>query len=451
MNIGIIVWSLLENKGGVERVGCDLASAMLDRGHRVTLFCKRMPASRHPAFPVPDGAVVQPLPLDYDTDCIKDVAAAIARHNLDVMAALFSWESLLWFPCLLKGSGIPLLVSEHSAPEYINSKWNAYERYCCLDTADGIHILLPSYTEEYPERFHNRISVIPNPAFLPSAPSFARPASARRTIIAAGRFAEDVKQFSFLLKAFALLKGRWPDWDLEICGDGEAMPAYQKLAGDLGLGNRLRLPGMVDDIAARYAAGDIFCIPSKFEGFPLVAIEAQAFGLAAVGFAACTGTNEIITHGENGLLADAMTPESLALSLEILMRDEGLRRRMGERGKAMLQRYTPQSVYDAWEALLHKTAGRKGRTRIMELETMSGPLDAETIAAKDLLARPHPFDRSRYLDMHERLKKEGKESPFSEKEAVRFLKKQKRFGFPGYRAPLTEIRRAGRKLLHAFR
>lgn len=425
MNIGIVVWSLLENRGGIERNGCDLARAMLDRGHAVTLFCKKMTGDA--VFPVPDGAVLVPLSLDYDTACINDAAAAIAACDLDVMAAIFSWDSLLWFPGLLKGSGVPLLISERSAPEYINSKWNAYERLCCLDTADGIHILLRGFMKEYPDRFHSRINVVPNPAFLtPPVRPASRPADARRLIIAAGRFVEDAKQFSLLLKAFALLKDSHPDWDLEICGDGESMAAYRKLANTLGLGERLRLPGMVSDLPSRYAAADIFCIPSKFEGFGMVTVEAQAQALPAVGFAACPGTNEIIVHGENGLLAEAMTAQSLAGSLAVLMRDEGLRRRMGKRGKAMLERYAPDRVYDAWEAMLRKTAERKGRTRSMEIEGPGGATDAQTLATRQLLARPHPFDRSGYLELHERLKRDGHASPFTEKEAAAMLRKQKK-------------------------
>ncbi len=449
MHIGITVWSLLENKGGIERKGCNLARALLDRGHSVTLFCKKM-SGRTPVFPVPEGAALTALSLNYDTASVKDAATAIAACDLDVMAVLFSWESLLWFPALLKGSGVPLLISEHSAPEYINSKWNMHERYCCLDTADAIHVLLGRFISDYPERFHDRLRVIPNPAFLMPVPAISRSASGRRTIISAGRFVEDAKQFSLLIKAFALLKERWPEWDLEICGDGKDLPYYKKLAAKLALNERLRLPGMLHDLSFHYASADIFCIPSKYEGFGMVTVEAQAAGLPAVGFANCPGVNEIIVHDDNGLLADAMTAEALADHLEILMQDEELRHRMGERGKSMLDRFAPHKVYDAWESLLFETAGRKNNTRIMELESMTGPLDAQTIATRELLARPHPYDRSRYLAEHERLKKEGSPSPFSNREVASFLKKQKKFGFPGYRAPFTEIRRMGRKLLRAF-
>ena len=452
MNIGIVAWSLLENIGGLERNCCDLAAELNSRGHKVTLLCQDNVSDGKKAIcRIPEGCRLAKLKLDYDTSSLDEARKTILAQQFDVVGALFSWESLLWFPSLLQGAGIPLVISEHGKPEWINSRWNAYERHCCLDCADLIHVLLHTFVAEYPKRFHDRIRVIPNAAVAPASVPPVRSPSTRCTIISAGRLVENPKQFSLLLKAFALLKDRYPDWDVEICGDGVSMNYYRQLAMKLGLTDRLRLPGMILDLTERYAAGDIFCIPSKVEGFGMVTVEAQAFGLPVVGFAACSGVNEIVVHEENGYLAEEMSAECLARYLAKLMDDAGLRSRMGTRGRIMLERYAPKRVFDAWEAMLLEAAERKGRTRLQEFEAMENISDPDFQGVKELLGRKHPFDRSNYLLAHEKSKNEGEPSPFSDKEIAGFIKKQKKFGFPGYRSPLVEVKRLARRLAGGFR
>lgn len=462
LHIGIVNWSLLETRGGIERVGCDLASAMLEKGHRVTLFCQARKGGK-PQYPLPEGAELVPLPLGYSAQDLEPARQALLKQRPDVLAAVFSWESLLWFPALLKDTGIPLLISEHSHPELINRKWNAYERSACLDAADHIHILLEQFRPLYTPEQQTRISVIPNAVELTemdrprsgadaarcgadaarsgadTATGFPRLAP-RRLLLGAGRFVEPTKQFPLLIKAFALLAPEFPDWDLRICGAGDALAEYRRLVAGLGLEDRVCFPGMIREMAAEYAAADVFCIPSRHEGFGKVTTEAQLFALPVVGFAACSGTNAIIVPGENGLLAEEMTETCLARHLALLMRDPALRRRLGERGKSMLDRYDPLRVYTAWEEMLRATAAGAGEggTRLQRLERETDPEHP----LREILERKHPFDRSRYLALHKACLAQNRPSPFSEREVAGFAKKQRRFGFSGAGRVLRLLRQA---------
>lgn len=432
MHIGIVIWSLFETRGGIERNGCDLARNMLQRGHRASIFYKRPPKPRSPAYPVPDGATLYPLDLDFHTRRPEKNRILIMGAAPDVLVAIFSWDSLLWFPWLLQGTGIPLVISERSAPERLDAKWNAFERYACLNTADAIHILSQAYLEAYPMSLRPRIRVIPNPVYPAGAQADStQPLNGRHILLAAGRFEDDIKQFSLLIKAFAMLAPRFPDWDLRLCGGGSSQDAYSRLAESLNLGNRFSMPGMMQDMAPEYARAALFCIPSKSEGFGMVTVEAQSYGLPVVGFAGCSGTNEIIVQGENGLLAAEMTVESLAQSLMQLMGDTNLRERMGRRGKAMLQRYAPKTVYDAWEAMLFDAAHCHPTHIDALLAEKESP---DNMASKEILARSHPFDRSAYL----RLAGQRGGQIFSESEFRSFCKKQKKYGLTGMRKVLRK-------------
>ena len=427
MRIGIVNWSLLETKGGIERFCCNLAGVMGTKGHSATLFCKagKSPDAR-PTYPVPEKVPLIPLDLDYGTLDLTPAKTAIVSSGIDVLVACFSWESLLWFPSLLKGTGIPLVISERNHPELINNKWNAYERNACLSAADQIHILLEQFLPLYSEELRGLVTAIPNPV-APLDTVIKKAAGTRRTLLGVGRFSESVKQFSLLLEAFALLADDFPDWDLRICGDGDAFAQYSRWVSASGLGERISLPGRVENVAEEYAHADIFCIPSRYEGFGQVTTEAQQFALPVVGFRDCSGTNSIVVHEENGFLAEAMTPACLAGYLALLMRDAALRTRLGQRGKEMLLRYDPQTVYGAWETLLLKAAAVKGHTRLQSVEQggkESGPL-------MEILNRPHPFDRHTYLAMHRACRTAGEPSPFSESHIAGFRKKMKRFGLSG--------------------
>lgn len=131
---------------------------------------------------------------------------------------------------------------------------------------------------------------------------------------------------------------------------------------------RIRLCGLTDNPHAQYARADLFCIPSRHEGFGLVTVEAMGHGLPVVGFAACPGTNELVRHNETGLLAPEMTAESLADALRRLMFDADARRRMGRNARESAQCFAPGIVYDAWEKLFLRTAALKGRTRLQALD-----------------------------------------------------------------------------------
>jgi glycosyltransferase involved in cell wall biosynthesis len=284
-----------------------------------------------------------------------------------------------------------------------NQYWTRYERLACLAGADGIHLLLEEYVHSLPRFLHGRVTVIPNPVRDPCPVDWGRrDRSSRKTLLAVGRFEEEAKRFSFLLTAFALLAGKFPDWDLCICGDGEYREQYTALAQRLGISSRLVLPGWVDNVDEYYAASHLLCLPSRHEAFGLTSVEAQRHALPVVGFAGCAGTNAIILNGINGLLAEEDTPVSLAACLAVLMGNAGLRVTMGLKGQELLKRYAYKRVYDRWEELFARTAAVKGATSLR-----FPPMNEEercVNALREILAREHPEQRPACAKLERRVK-----------------------------------------------
>ena len=102
---------------------------------------------------------------------------------------------------------------------------------------------------------------------------------------------------------------------------------------DAGLGPRLRRLGMRGDVAAVLAAADVFALPSQFEGLPMSVIEAMLCGLPVVA-TDISGPREQVVKGETGLLVPLGDVPALARALDRLVRNEALRARMGEAGRA---------------------------------------------------------------------------------------------------------------------
>jgi glycosyltransferase involved in cell wall biosynthesis len=105
----------------------------------------------------------------------------------------------------------------------------------------------------------------------------------------------------------------------------------------------------------------VFVLSSRYEGFPLVLIEALAAGLAVVSFDCPTGPAEILTDGTDGLLVPPEDVRALAAALDRVMGDESLRRRLAAAAPAAVLPYSPQRVGRRWDELLAGNAPEGSR------------------------------------------------------------------------------------------
>ncbi len=96
-----------------------------------------------------------------------------------------------------------------------------------------------------------------------------------------GRFTY-AKNHAFLLDVFAALHKELPNSVLLLAGEGELEPQIRNKVQMLGLSQCVRFLGVRDDVNKLYSAMDVFCLPSHFEGMPVVLVEAQASGLPCV-------------------------------------------------------------------------------------------------------------------------------------------------------------------------
>jgi glycosyltransferase involved in cell wall biosynthesis len=174
-----------------------------------------------------------------------------------------------------------------------------------------------------------------------------------RFIVACGRLHRQ-KGFDLLLRAFAALDEA--DLALAILGDGPERGDLEALARELGLGARLMMPGFVENPWAWIARAAAFVLPSRWEGFASVLVEAMACGTPVVAADCDFGPREIVRDGETGLLARADDAESLASAIRRLLSDPALGQRLVVRGRRRALDFDAPAIGDRYADLVHEAA-----------------------------------------------------------------------------------------------
>lgn len=164
----------------------------------------------------------------------------------------------------------------------------------------------------------DRIFRLPNMVHFPKTEiSKVKLGKASLTIGAIGRLVKE-KGFDYLIEAVAILKKRGIDVRLRIAGEGEENEALRAQISDLQLTNEVEMVGWVTDKAAFYQSIDIFCLPSTYEPFGLVVLEAMSFGRPVVATES-GGPSSIMSNLNDGILVKPANASALAVGVSEIM------------------------------------------------------------------------------------------------------------------------------------
>ena len=196
----------------------------------------------------------------------------------------------------------------------------------------------------------NNVVVIPNPV------SFSTNHSSNLTnkrLLSVGRY-DYVKGYDMLLRAWSKLESSFPDWRLDIYGAGNKEP-YYKIIDELGIDRkRCGLNGSTDNIKKEYLDSSVYVLSSRFEGFPMVLLEAMSCGLPVVSFACPCGPRDAIVDGINGLLVRNGDVDELVKALSRIMSNEELRSSISKAAIDSIKRYNIDSIAKRWRTLFEE-------------------------------------------------------------------------------------------------
>lgn len=253
------------------------------------------------------------------------------------------------------GLGIKHIVWEHFN---FNVSQNSLARTWSRRLAARFSDMIITLTERDRSQWVTNLSCKP-PVITVTNPSGFK--VAETTLIPKGKIVLSVGRLTFqkgfdrLIEAWRLIqaRGQFGDWQLLIVGSGEMEKELKSMILGYGLEKSVLLVPATRQIDAYYHKASLYCLSSRYEGFPLVLLEAQSFGLPLISFDCETGPAEIITPGYNGLLAPADNVIRLSELLEEMMRNDELRKSMQVAARAESAKYDIGVVAAEWKRLIN--------------------------------------------------------------------------------------------------
>jgi glycosyltransferase involved in cell wall biosynthesis len=173
----------------------------------------------------------------------------------------------------------------------------------------------------------------------------------------AGRL-EPVKGPEFLMEAAKDILSNYPQTYFVFAGDGPLRQRLERKAYELGINTNMRFLGWRNDVTRVISIYDIFVFPSLNEGMGRVLVEAMALGKPVVA-SNVGGIPDLVTHGKTGFLVPPKNPGQLAKYIQILIEDEGKRKRLGQAGKEMALNFKKEIMVEKIAELYDKLLVKK--------------------------------------------------------------------------------------------
>lgn len=174
-----------------------------------------------------------------------------------------------------------------------------------------------------------------------------------KTIITCGRI-DYQKGYEYLIAAAAKVLLTHPDWQWHIYGGGdeEYQKKLQAQIDELGLAERLIFMGTRSDIYDIYAQYSFYVMTSRWEGLPMVLLEAKAKGLPLVSFDIATGPSDIIRDGVDGYLVPPFDIDALAEKINFLIEHPEERMRLAANARGNLDKFSKEKIVEQWRELI---------------------------------------------------------------------------------------------------
>lgn len=362
-------------KGGIEKVLCNMANALCERGHEVCIVTFEESDGR-PFFPLCEGVkyinaglghkqsrlfvnIINAFTRDRDKRefrrmmaaseaCCKPVKKVVDDFMPDVIVT-FESRSVVVFNEFIKPI-VPVVTMFHFNTATVLKNKYLRDYYA---KSDCIQVLTKSEVEQVKDILKiKEVVCISN-----AVPQYEQKADLSNKIIIYVARVEEHKQQHMLIDAMIRLRQKYPEWQLQLWGDTGIAPEYYKELQEkikkFELGQNVFFCGVTENIKEKLQNASIMAFPSVGEGFGIALAEGMSMGLPAVGFKDAVGVKSLINDKRNGFLVEHNV-NALAAGLEKLMDDESLRSKLGQQAKLDMQAFHPNKIWEMWEELLEK-------------------------------------------------------------------------------------------------
>ena len=354
--------------GGAQRTTINLVRHWPEDRRRPTLAVARASGAGRPWL---DGIDPVDLGAGRLRRAFLPLRRLIGREKPDVVYSTMVGANIVTAASMIGLRHLPLLVvretNSHRARDDLSRAQRAAAGWAYRRAA-AVVALSEGVRRELIEDYRlepGRVVTIHNPVdvddFRKRASGSARPwQDGGPMVVAAGRLARQ-KGFDILLRAFAAMRAS--DVRLAILGEGPDRDALMGLAGELGLRERLIMPGHVADPAPWFAHAAAFALSSRWEGFGHVLVEAMACDTPVVAFDCPHGPADIVEDGETGTLVPPQDADALARALDRAIGNPAFAGRLCDAGQRAAMRFSAPAIARTYAELFDnlRVAARSGQ------------------------------------------------------------------------------------------
>lgn len=355
-NICFLVGNIC-NSGGTERVVVTLVNGLCNKNYNVSILS--LYGRNVPYFDVSSKVSLSSI---YKTeislklhflDCLKKIRDFCIKNNIEKIVLVDSMLALLVIPALV-GLKIEKICWEHF--NYLNnngSKLRDIARKLAAYTCNKVVVLTNKdsfYWKKNIKGMKSELIVINNPnPFL----QVNKAELEHKTVLAVGRLTK-VKGFNLLLDIWYNIENK-EGWKLLIIGDGEEKNNLQSLICNYNLEDSVELLGNIKEVEKFYASSSIYCLTSHFEGFPMVLLEAQCFGLPIIAYNCDTGPEDIVINNYNGFLINKGNKKKYIEKLKYMMNlDKDIYQYYKENSLINSEKFNYENFLNKWLVLLNE-------------------------------------------------------------------------------------------------
>lgn len=343
----------LDNIGGTERVTIQIANALSLRKHDVHIVS--LVGNQKPFFSVLPAVKLHYIHKGSDNSIFpyRDLRRHYRLKNCfkqilpDVIVVVDASRATFKIPACRPYTTI---YWEHFNSIMHSKPMQRLSRRLAVKYGQWVVTLTDEDAQSYRTLYGtNRVKCIYNPITI-DVPAYVAPV--KHQVVAVGRYTTQ-KGFDLLLQAWAMVKDK-ADWQLLIVGKGKKKHTkrMQDYINQQQLHSSVQLLPPTNNVPALFASCGLYALSSRFEGLPLVLIEAAACGLPAVAFDCPTGPSEIVAHKKSGLLVPTGNVEAFAEALQQLMQQDDVRLQYAQAAYQYVnEKFSESTIVDQWETL----------------------------------------------------------------------------------------------------
>lgn len=348
----------ISHSGGTERVTTIIANELSKKNYKV--FVVSLTSGKNSFFSLEDNIDIFSL-FTEKISMRKNFLSAVMKirkfcinHRVDTLIVVDSISCVFTVPALL-GLNVQHICWEHfNLNVNLNSSFRDMGRWMAAKWCSKIVTLTERDKEFWDEKFKlspmGKVNAIANPS--PFQLQNHMPSLEYKSILCVGRLTSQ-KGFDLLIPAWAKIANYLPEWNITIVGMGEDEQILRKMAEDYKVDHCIEFVGQQKNMDNFYRNSSFFCMSSRFEGLPMVLLEAQSYGLPIVAFDCDTGPAEVIENGKNGFLVEKENIELMSEKLLILCElDEESFEQMVHKSFQKIQSFDIRNIIEIWSNVI---------------------------------------------------------------------------------------------------